>query len=101
MARKREVIEADPGDKRYARRGAGDHFTSDQTDVGKSVSSDMRTHAKKVVPKGQDDSRRSKSERRNRLGSRTQAQRLCESVSAFSGKSPIPNSSTQRLFCST
>ena len=32
---KREIIEPNPGDKRYARRDDKGHFTSDQTDVGK------------------------------------------------------------------
>jgi len=55
MAKKRELIEPHSGDKRYARRSDGGQFTTDQVDVGKSLSSDKRTHAKKVVPKGQGD----------------------------------------------
>jgi hypothetical protein len=55
MATKREVIKPHAGDKRYARRGADGQFTNNQVNVGKSLSSDKRTHAKKVVPKGQGD----------------------------------------------
>ena len=52
---KRELIEPNKGAKRYARRDAEGHFTSDQVNVGKSLSADRRHHAKKVVPKGQGD----------------------------------------------
>jgi hypothetical protein len=55
MSRKREVIQPHGGDKRYARRGADGKFTTDQVNVGKSLSSDKRTHAKTVAPKGQGD----------------------------------------------
>jgi hypothetical protein len=55
MPRKREVIQPQTGDKRFARRGADGQFTTDQVSVGKSLSSDKRTKAKKVVPKGQGD----------------------------------------------
>jgi hypothetical protein len=52
-ATKRESI--DPGsDKRFVRRtGAGRFKESD--DVGRSLSSDRKTAAKKTVPKGQGD----------------------------------------------
>ena len=55
MAKKREIIEPQSGDKRFVRRGADGQFTGDQASVGKSLSADRRTHAKKVVPKGQGD----------------------------------------------
>jgi hypothetical protein len=55
MPRKREVIEPHSDDKRYARRGAAGQFTTDQANVGKSLSTDKRTHAKTVIPKGQGD----------------------------------------------
>jgi hypothetical protein len=55
MSQKRELIQPHSGDKRYARRDADGKFTTDQVNVGKSLSSDKRTHAKTVVPKGQGD----------------------------------------------
>lgn len=55
MAQKRELIEPNEGDKRYVRRDENGQFTEDQVDVGRSISADMRTDAKKTVPKGQGD----------------------------------------------
>jgi hypothetical protein len=55
MATKRETIEPKPGDKRYVRRDANGRFTSDQVDVGRSLSRDRKTTAKRTVPAGQGD----------------------------------------------
>ena len=55
MARKRELIEPNEGDKRYIRRDDEGRFTEKQVDVGRSLSADARRTAKKVVPKGQGD----------------------------------------------
>ena len=55
MARKREAIELNQGDKRFARRDAEGRFTEDQSDVGRSLSSDRRSKSKTVVPKGMGD----------------------------------------------
>jgi hypothetical protein len=55
MAAKRELIEPTKGNKRYVRRDQQGHFTTDQTDVGKSLAADRRTHAKTASPKGQGD----------------------------------------------
>ena len=55
MAAKRETIQPNPGDKRYARRGKEGEFTKDQTSAGKSLATDRRTQAKTVIPKGQGD----------------------------------------------
>ena len=52
---KREVIEPQKGDKRYARRDKEGQFTTDQVNVGKSLSADRRSKAKTVAPKGQGD----------------------------------------------
>ena len=49
---RRELIEPTKGDKRYVRRNAKGEFNK-VVDVGKSLSSDKRTTAKKKVPKGQ------------------------------------------------
>jgi hypothetical protein len=54
MANKRELIEPTPGDKRYVRRDAEGKFKK-VVDVGRSLSADRRSHAKKSVPKGQGD----------------------------------------------
>jgi len=51
---KRELIEPHKGDKRYVRRKADGTFGK-TVDVGKSLSADKRTTAKKTVPKGQGD----------------------------------------------
>jgi hypothetical protein len=55
MARKREMIEPNEGDKRYARRDAEGRFTESQSDVGRSLAADRRSKSKKVVPKGMGD----------------------------------------------
>lgn len=55
MARKRELIEPHPGDKRYVRRNDQGQFTEDQVDVGRSLRRDTRQHARRVVPPGQGD----------------------------------------------
>jgi hypothetical protein len=51
---KRERIET-AGGSRFVRRDAQGHFTSDQVDVGRSLSQDMRKQAKHSAPKGQKD----------------------------------------------
>ena len=54
MARKRELIEPHPGDKRYVRRDEKGRF-DEVDDVGRSLSQDVRQHAKTVVKPGQGD----------------------------------------------
>ena len=51
---KRELIEPNTGDKRFVRRKSDGTFGK-TVDVGKSLSADSRTKAKKKVPKGQGD----------------------------------------------
>ena len=51
---KRELIEPNKGDKRFVRRKSDGTFGK-TVDVGKSLSADSRTKAKKKVPKGQGD----------------------------------------------
>jgi hypothetical protein len=51
---RRELIEPTKGDKRYVRRNTKGEFNK-VVDVGKSLSSDKRTTAKRKVPKGQGD----------------------------------------------
>ena len=51
---KRELIEPNPGDKRYARRDEEGRFT-EMVDVGRSLSQDRRREAKTEAPKGQGD----------------------------------------------
>ncbi len=46
MASKRELIEPNPGDKRYVRRDENGRFTTDQVDVGRSLAADRRQHAR-------------------------------------------------------
>ena len=45
MARDRELIEPNEGDKRYIRRDEDGQFTEDQVDVGRSLSADQRSEA--------------------------------------------------------
>ena len=54
MASKRELIEPQPGDKRYVRRDAEGQFKK-EVDVGKSLAADRRTKAKTKVKSGQGD----------------------------------------------
>jgi hypothetical protein len=51
MAAKRELIEPQPGDKRYVRRDSGGKFT-EIVDVSRSLASDARTRAKTEVKPG-------------------------------------------------
>ena len=51
---KRELIEPNPGDKRYVRRDAQGQF-SETVDVGKSLAADQRQHAKTKSTPGQGD----------------------------------------------
>lgn len=51
---KRELIEPNPGDKRYARRNEHGHFTK-QDDVGRSLSQDRRKDAEHSTTKGHGD----------------------------------------------
>ena len=55
MPRKRETVQPNPDDKRYVRRDASGQFSSDQTDVGRSLRQDRKTAAKRTVPAGQGD----------------------------------------------
>jgi hypothetical protein len=52
---KRELIEPNEGDKRYVRRDDQGQFTSDQTDVGKSLAADQRQHSQTKAKPGQGD----------------------------------------------
>ena len=53
-ARKRELMEPTPGDKRYVRRDKGGKF-KDVVDVGKSLAADRRSKSKTSVKSGQGD----------------------------------------------
>lgn len=55
MSRKRELIEPNPGDKRYVRRDENGRFTKDQVDVGRSLAADRRQHAKTRSRSGHGD----------------------------------------------
>ena len=54
MARKRELIEPTPGDKRYIRRDAEGKF-KETVDVSQSLARDVRTKAKTAVKPGHGD----------------------------------------------
>ena len=51
---KRELIEPNPGDKRFVRRDAQGQF-SQSDDVGRSLAADRRQKAKTTVKPGQGD----------------------------------------------
>jgi hypothetical protein len=55
MARRRELIEPNEGDKRYVRRDEQGRFTDSQDNVSRSLSQDMKRQAKTKAPKGQGD----------------------------------------------
>ena len=52
---KRELIQPHAGDKRFLRRDERGRFTTNQSDVGRSLAADRRTAAKTVVGKGDGD----------------------------------------------
>lgn len=54
MARKRELIEPNAGDKRYVRRDAKGRF-DEVVDVGRSLAADRRRTAKTKTTSGQGD----------------------------------------------
>ena len=54
MAGKRELIEPNPGDKRYTRRDKAGRFT-EQEDVGRSLTQDRKRRAKTEASRGQGD----------------------------------------------
>jgi hypothetical protein len=54
MARKRELIEPNAGDKRYIRRDAQGRFIEVE-DVGRSLTQDRRRRAKTKTTSGQGD----------------------------------------------
>ena len=54
MPSKREKIEPNPGDARFARRDAKGKFT-EQDDVGRSLTQDRKKKAKTEVKSGQGD----------------------------------------------
>ena len=49
MAKDRELVEPNPGDKRYVRRDDQGRFTKDQVDVGKAISQDMQRESKPAL----------------------------------------------------
>ena len=55
MARDRELIEPNEGDKRFIRRDEQGKFTEEQDDVGRSLAQDQKQHAKKETESGQGD----------------------------------------------
>lgn len=55
MPEKRERIEPHEGDSRYVRRDEQGQFTDDQTDVGRSISQDMRRESSTQAERGQGD----------------------------------------------
>lgn len=55
MTKKRELIEPNPGDKRYVRRDDEGRFTKDQVDVGRSIRRDIQQPAKTTVKPGYGD----------------------------------------------
>ena len=55
MAKDRELIEPNEGDKRYVRRDEQGQFTESQDDVGRSLSKDQQTDAENEARKGQGD----------------------------------------------
>jgi len=54
MAKKRELIEPNPGDKRYVRRDDDGRF-DESVDVGKSLTQDVRQHSDTAAKPGHGD----------------------------------------------
>jgi hypothetical protein len=55
MARDRELIEPNEGDKRYIRRDEEGEFTEEQEDVGRSLTQDQQRDAESKSRPGQGD----------------------------------------------
>ena len=55
MARERELIEPNEGDKRYVRRDDEGKFTEDQSDVGRSLAQDQKRDAENKAKPGHGD----------------------------------------------
>jgi hypothetical protein len=55
MARDRERIDQEDQDSRYVRRNDQGEFTSDQEEVGRSLSQDRKRDAEHSTKKGQGD----------------------------------------------
>ncbi len=51
---KRELIEPNPGDKRYVRRDEKGHF-KEEVDVGRSLAADQRQHSNTPAKQGEGD----------------------------------------------
>ena len=49
------IIPVNVGDKRYVRRGKKGQFTTRQVNVGRSLSADRRSKAKRIAKKGEGD----------------------------------------------
>ena len=62
MAKDRELIEPNEGDKRFVRRDDQGRFTEEQDDVGRSLSQDQKREAETESKKGQGDRGDRKSE---------------------------------------
>jgi hypothetical protein len=54
MTSKRELVEPNPGDKRYVRRDEEGRF-DESDDVSKSLAQDVRKHSKNTSKPGQGD----------------------------------------------
>jgi len=52
---KRTTIQPHNGDKRFIRKSKTGRFTKKQSDVGRSLSRDRKSSAKRTVSKGQGD----------------------------------------------
>ena len=55
MARDRELIEPNEGDKRYVRRDENGRFSDDQVDARRSLAADRRSDSETESRKGQGD----------------------------------------------
>jgi hypothetical protein len=55
VARERELIEPNDGDKRYVRRDEQGRFTAEQDEVGRSLAQDQRQRARTDAPPAQGD----------------------------------------------
>lgn len=55
VARERELIAPNEGEKRYGRRDEQGRFTDEQGDVGRSLAQDQRQHAQTEAKPGQGD----------------------------------------------
>ena len=94
-ARKRELIEPTPGDKRYVRRDKSGKF-KDVVDVGRSLAADRRSKSKTSVKPGQGDKGDVKRSPARKASSKKASAKTSTAKKASSKKAPATKASSKK-----